>query len=556
MSNIGHRPDIQGLRALCILSVVLFHAQTPGFAGGFVGVDVFFVISGFLIGGLLIDEMSKTGTVNLTNFFARRIRRLLPNATVTILVTLVLATWLLPAYTRNDLASDSLASSLFYINFRLSTNLVNYFQHNDPVSPFMHFWSLAIEEQYYFVFPMVLLLFSYIFTWRLQSFVILIASVFLLSFTQNLFVVSENQPAAFFRTDTRCWQLAAGVLVALGMRIYGPLPTFFRVLGLSLVLGSIVLIADDAGYPGYWALLPTLGGVLIVWALPSAENVGLSHFDLLTFKVMQWLGARSYSWYLWHWPILVFANTAFGSSALVRMGAVLGSLGIAHFMFTVIENPVRRGIGLRANSMYVFGAGAICILCTVGAGTLYKKIPWNPRVDEWTQLVIKSSVDFPPSFLDKCHTDEDTTAQKECVYGDKAGRKLAVIFGDSHASQWLPAIDAAAAPNGWRINSWSKTGCPSVDVTMWFVPRKAVYQNCDRWRSQNLESLKRSQKPDLVIIANRIDYSGWIFDQERKIILEGEEADKAWAEGLERTLLELEKLNVPIVVIRDTPPHT
>jgi peptidoglycan/LPS O-acetylase OafA/YrhL len=343
------RPDIEGLRAIAILAVVIYHAGIPGFAGGFVGVDVFFVLSGFLITGILVRELTQTGTVHLGRFWARRMRRLLPAAFLVLAATgLASAIWLPPAE-RGAAAQGIAASTLYGANWVFATQALDYLAADHALSPTLHFWSLAVEEQFYMVWPLLLLAV----TWRarqdparmVRRLLVAMVAICLISFAFSVLLTRAAQPMAFFASPPRFWQLGVGALLAIGWAGVARLPATAREVlaagGLLLVAASISLmplvLAAGHTWPGVLALGPTLGTALLV-AAGSETRVG----RLLAIRPLAFIGQLSYGWYLWHWGVLVFWDHAVGPASMPQKGLLLlGALGIAWLSLRFVENPVR-----------------------------------------------------------------------------------------------------------------------------------------------------------------------------------------------------------------------
>ncbi|MFE3599399.1 acyltransferase family protein [Streptomyces sp. NPDC059142] len=305
----GHAPrlDIQGLRAVAVGLVVLSHAGVAQVSGGYIGVDVFFVISGFLITSLLLRELATTGRVSVRSFYARRALRLLPVSSLVIAVTLGGA-WLFLSKARlAEYAGDALASALYAVNFRLAASGTDYLAQNGPPSPLQHFWSLAVEEQFYLVWPLLLLL-----TWRItrgrrRLAAVPLGVVCLGSFAAGVLLTDSSAPWAYFASFTRAWELGAGALLALGAGRLERLPAALAAPLTWLGLGCVTLAAlsydDTTPFPGHHALLPVAGTVLVLagGCAPAPHGAGW----LLGRRPLVWLGGLSYGWYLWHWPLLV-----------------------------------------------------------------------------------------------------------------------------------------------------------------------------------------------------------------------------------------------------------
>jgi peptidoglycan/LPS O-acetylase OafA/YrhL len=343
----GFRPDIEGLRGLAILLVVLFHARLVGIDGGFVGVDVFFVISGFLITGLLLRERERAGVLDLTRFYARRVRRLLPAAAVVLTVTMLAVHVLIAPLDRAELQLDGLASALSFGNMRFAAEAGDYFSAVSTPSPFLHFWSLGVEEQFYLVWPALVLLASRGRRPRLAVGLVLLG-VALASLVASIVVTDIAANWAFYSLPTRAWQLAVGGLLAVGATQVARAPS--RLLagvgwgGVAAIGASAVLFTESMAYPGLAAILPTAGAAALIAAGAARGGPAM----VLTLAPMRWLGRISYSLYLWHWPLLVLVPLAVGAEldTAARLALVVAAVAISTVSWAAIEEPFRRGFPL------------------------------------------------------------------------------------------------------------------------------------------------------------------------------------------------------------------
>jgi peptidoglycan/LPS O-acetylase OafA/YrhL len=379
------RPDLEGFRGIAILLVLLCHARLPGAEAGFVGVDVFFVLSGFLITGLLVDERRRTGQIRLGSFYARRARRILPAAIVVLASTLLAAQMFLSPLDLPRVADDALAASLSVANVRFALDATDYFA---PVaaSPVLHYWSLGVEEQFYLLWPVLLLL-----TTRARrprfAMALLITVVLAGSFALSVAMTASNGPWAYYLLPTRAWQLGAGGLLALAAPWLGqaprPLAALVGWLGVGLLGAALIVIGPMTEYPGLAALLPTLGAAAII---ASGGVIGSPGWMLLARAPLRWLGRISYSLYLWHWPILVLGPLALGLASseegpaevdlLVRLGLVLLAVVLAALTWRLVEEPFRRGrlslgrlsLGGRVRGFAM--AGAAVLVIGVGSTTM------------------------------------------------------------------------------------------------------------------------------------------------------------------------------------------
>ncbi len=384
-SESRFRPDLEGFRGIAILLVLLCHARLPGAEAGFIGVDVFFVLSGFLITGLLVDERRRTGQIRLGSFYARRARRILPAAIVVLAGTLLAAQLFLSPLDLPRVADDALAASLSVANVRFALDATDYFA---PVaaSPVLHYWSLGVEEQFYLLWPVLLLLATRARRPRLAM-ALLITVVLAGSFALSLVMTASNGPWAYYLLPTRAWQLAAGGLLAHAVPLLGRMPRAIAALvgwvGVGLLGAGLVVIGPMTEYPGLAALLPTLGAAAII---ASGGRAGSPGRIVLATPPLRWLGRISYSLYLWHWPILVLGPVALGLASseegpaegdlLVRLGLVLVAVVLAALSWRLVEEPFRRGrlsFGRRSLGGRVRGfaiAGAAVLVIGVGSTTM------------------------------------------------------------------------------------------------------------------------------------------------------------------------------------------
>jgi peptidoglycan/LPS O-acetylase OafA/YrhL len=545
----AHRADIEGLRAVAVLLVVLAHAGVPGLSGGFVGVDVFFVISGFLITGLLRREYAATGRIRLARFYARRAVRLLPLATLVIVVTLAGAWYLAPPVRFTTWAGDAVAAATYTMNVRLDTGGTDYF--GDPApSPFQHFWSLAVEEQFYLLWPLLVA--------RGRIGPVLMAAVTVGSFAWSLYATS------YFGTAGRAWELGAGALLALVTTGHRP---WLAWAGLAAVGTAAVLFDETTRFPGTAALLPVLGTVAVIAAGGNR---------LLSTAPLRWLGRMSYGWYLWHWPLLLLAPA--GTAA--RIAVAVAALGFAVVSHHLLENPVRHhrvwtvrsrrglllGLGLSASAAALAGFGmfhppeipargvapdagrtlaaarnpAAALQRMLAAGVTATDLPGNLRPDfdgAATQRLAPQ--------LDGCHVGltGPFRPKSDCSY--TTGSRVVVLFGDSHALQWFPAMETLARQNGWRLYSFTRSSCSPAQIALDERRARARYLECDAWRSQVVTRIGRL-RPDLLVVSSSVNY---------RQVLTGRPADPdaVWQTGWVRMLTTLKRLAGRVTMIADTP---
>ena len=541
------RGDVQGLRAVAVLSVIFYHLHVPGFSGGFVGVDAFFVISGFLVTGILLREIEQTGRLAVLPFLARRARRLLPNAALTLLAVLLLTMALLPQYRLGWILDDTISAALFYSNVHFAAQAVDYFTLGQAPSPVLHFWSLSIEGQFYLLLPVFLLVICALFkTGKRNAAGAALALVFVLSFWANLAISDQDQTKAFFSIWARCWQFALGGLANFvrlpAKRSLGRTLSAMGLTGLAL---SIALFDDTLAYPGFYALFPSFGAAFVICGGGAAP--------LLSQPVMQWIGDRSYSLYLWHWPAILFAS---GDFAKQHMWALLPlSFAAAEIAYRYVETPLRRSRSGAPRPALVLAAGAavqlFVAIAAVGAGHLMSRM--SDAEAKVARLIAFAEKDQGRNYELGCHLAyESSVIPDNCVFGDLGAEKTVVLFGDSHAAQWFEPLEAAASKNGWKLLAWTKSSCPSADVSVYYQPKKAVFRECDLWRQRALDRL-RALRPSMVVLANSTFYSGWIADRQTAAPLNESDALKQLSGGLRSVALQLQESGSEIAVIQDTP---
>lgn len=380
----AYRVDIDGLRAISILLVVAFHAGLAGFEGGYVGVDVFFVISGYLITGLLVRELRERGRISLADFFARRIRRLLPQAALVLLVTLAAGLWLLPPLARVDLLRDAGSAALYVANWRFANQATAYSDAAVTDSLLLHYWSLSVEEQFYVLWPLLVVVVG-VLVWRRRprlldaALIGVLGVIVVASLGASLHVTAQHGPEAYYVTHTRLWEMGAGALLALLLPRLTRLPRMlsegFAVLGVALIVLAALWYSQATAFPGAAALIPVTGTMLVIVA-GSRQQTSASR--LLTAPPMPYLGRLSYAWYLWHWPLIGLAllfNDRHGAPLTTEVTtalAVAGSLGLAAATHALVENRVRYSAWLRGapRRSFAFGAAATA-LPVVAAGAFF-----------------------------------------------------------------------------------------------------------------------------------------------------------------------------------------
>jgi peptidoglycan/LPS O-acetylase OafA/YrhL len=560
------------LRAVAILLVVLFHTGFGWVPGGFIGVDVFFVISGYLISGQLLAEHAASGGVSLSGFWGRRARRLLPLSSLVIVVTVVLGMLVASPLGRQQIATDATVAGLYVSNWHFAQQAVAYSDALVADGLFTQFWSLSIEEQFYVILP---LLFVGVMAWSRRNRELFVKRLFLsvlvlvaVSFTLSVWLTPTKGEAAYFMTWTRLWELGVGVLLAICLRWWPiPLSRFadgLAFVGLVTIVGSAFLFDGSTGYPGWKALVPVLGAVLVVaFAGRSRSWSG----RVLSVTPLVVIGTWSYGWYLWHWPMLALARMTgrrwfpgFDADVLVLFAIVL-SLLLAAVTYQLVENPVRYSVffaGLPKRSL-ALGLGLTCIAALVGPSLLGVVDGGNnsftvtgtdgTTIRAMTPLEAKENKGFAAG--DRCFIPEAGTQVPDgCVFGDPNGSITVALIGDSHAGQWLPALDIAGKQRGWNILSFTKARCPTVSIDIFWAG--TFYTQCDEWRANVLKVLQGVGRLDAVVFSNRSDYL-WLVAGDSGKKLDPDRARSAWAEGSVTAFTDLLAISKRVVRLHDIP---
>ena len=543
------RADVQGLRALAVAAVVLYHARMPLFGGGYVGVDVFFVISGYLITGLLLRELERSGKIDFAAFYARRIRRLLPAVTVMLLATLAGAWLFLSALDQKALAPSALYAALYASNFGFAAQATDYLAGDVQQNPVMHTWSLSVEEQFYVFWPLLLLLGARAgaAVKRQGRVAAVMVGVLVLSLAASLWVMRVSQPWAFFASPLRAWEFAIGALVLLGearMHALGRgTKDALALAGAAAVLGAIVGFDDRTTFPGLAALLPAGGTALLLLAGAGSGAPGRVS-RVLGAPVARWVGDLSYSWYLWHWPVLVLpALRGYEMGPAQRAGAVVLSLALAWASYRWVENRIRFAPRLLASPWRSIALGAGLTAVAAGGAVALQRSSTQEALRIERAGFYQGRKDLPRVWPDGCHTAFEGTAIAECAYGDLAAGRTMFLVGDSHAGQWFPALERIALEQKWRLVSLTKSACPLAEVTVGNSWLKREYRECATWRAGVMARIAK-ERPALVVLSNSAYY---IPDPDAHVDSAG------WLAGFRTTLQTLRRDGAAVVVLRDTP---
>ncbi|MCV7348962.1 acyltransferase [Mycobacterium parmense] len=616
------RPDIEGLRAVTLFAILGFHAAVPGMRGGFVGPDVFFVISGFLITGQLWREVSTTGKLQLGRFYGGRARRLLPVSATVGIVTVIASAALLPPLQVQSVIFDAIACALYVPNFWFIAEGVHYFGGHMPPSPFQHYWTLGVEEQFYLLWPPLIIGTAWLVrrvrrrskttdaaaAISRRPFLVVFALVAAVSFALSLVFTYVMPAVAYFSLPTRAWDFPVGGLLALTADQWRRLPPLAAAItgwtGIGMILVACNVLTPDTPYPGTAALLPVLGSVLVIGAGCATPTKGCGR--VLAVAPMREVGRLSYSWYLWHWPLLVLIPALLGHSLGLagRLAVVLISGGLGMLTLRYIENPLRFAAALRRSPLRSLAVGAVAtaVAACVGVALLFwvpapighgapapplaiaaGTVPAGAGPAAYDAAVqhafmqvhdaVTASADLrdvpsnlqPPlagvaaehqaMLFNGCLREPFQTGQPECAAGDTASTTTVALVGDSHAAMWNPAFQQVAAQRRWRLEMLAKGACPLNDVPIsnqLFSGLVEHFEHCEEWRGQIMARL-RAERPRLIVLSLWRGYSngngsGW---------LSGFTAyDTAWIDSMTRLVQQLRATGATVLVLGPVPdPH-
>jgi peptidoglycan/LPS O-acetylase OafA/YrhL len=523
LSPITYRPDIDGLRAIAVLAVVFFHAFPQQLKGGFIGVDIFFVISGFLITSILITDLNNKH-FTFRDFYSRRVRRLGPALIIVLLVSFISGLFLFQANEFNQLKKHILGGITFTSNL-IFLREAGYFDYASDSKTLLHLWSLGIEEQFYLIWPVLIFIF---FKYKKLNLILFISFIIILSFVSNI-VLSDSDPvAAFFSLQARFWELAVGAALAIS-RLQQPLTvhtcaTYVEhtkgILGSILIGLGLVFISNQTAFPGWWSLLPVLGAALIISAGPHS----LINRHLLSNNKLVYVGLLSYPLYLWHWPLLSVARTLFSGTPpyAARLGLLLLAFTLAALTYHLVERPIRNHKASRHATPVIIVALLVILIAAIWPQSTIPLVQTTSG-----QMASREAFEshylpvdglqtlkrFEGKFRHECnfyqverfYEGKATNIPKQsidesCYTPDGVSQHSVLIWGDSHA-QMLNVGLSQHLPKAWQVFQVASSGCHPTVVS--FQDSDTNYCVRSNWFA--LKTV-RDNKIKVVVVAQSVDH--------------------------------------------------
>lgn len=529
------RPEIQALRAVAVTLVVLYHVCPSAVPGGFVGVDVFFALSGFLITTLLLRELDQTGRISLAAFWARRARRLLPAAIVVLLFCVAATVLVVPLTYWTQYLADVRASTLYVQNWHLAAAAVDYFAAGDDPSPVQHFWTLSAEEQFYVLWPLVILVVIILCRHRAaattrQTVAAVLVAITAASLVYGVLRTSADPAVAYFATPARGWEFGVGGLLAFlpQSRLPEALRAAASWTGLAAIVVAALIYDSATPLPGSAAMLPVVAALTVIWAGRPASGWG--PMRVLRVRPVQYLGDVSYSVYLWHWPLLVLAPFALGAALDAGARAAIVALTVAAASLTkvLVEDPLRHGrLLVSHHSAWTFIGAACAAALVLGASAQSAaRVEAQMRTDARIARVVLRA---PPRCFGAAARDPERTCRNDrlrlavapspilarrahpapctwmdslvCVFGVAPSEAQATValVGDSHAGHWRAALDRIARQRHWQGVSLTMTGCLFSTVSKLLPEPRRTW--CRRWKARVLDWFGEHPNVDTVFVS-------------------------------------------------------
>ena len=530
------RPEIQALRSVAVMVVILFHLWPEVLTGGFVGVDVFFVVSGYLITDHLLREADRSGRIALPKFWARRARRLLPASLLVLLVSAIGVLIWVPQVFWLQFLREVVASALYVENWVLASDSVDYLAANNVATAAQHYWSLSVEEQFYILWPLLILLGVWIASrsaavdWR-RAVILTLGVVTAASLAYSVIATATSPASAYFVTPTRAWEFGLGGLLACLPALAGVRFVTVRIvaawLGWAAIGYAAVTYSSATAFPGSAALIPVLGTVAVIWA--GTPQRWWAPTRLVGLRPVQWVGDLSYSMYLWHWPLIIIAPYVIGQAQLsivVKAPLLVLTIVLAWLTKRWVEDPVRTGGFLADRAPRWTFIAALAGMAIVAVPSLTGGVAMQERIaqQDRERATLASSPCFGAASLDTAldctdavfdtispdpalaprdspeiyFTDPpcfaDGSQLRSCTFGDPESTVRVALIGDSHAAQWQPALRELAEDRGWRLDLYLKTNCAFTAAE-----RGSAYDACAAWSAELERTLAREEPRDVVL---------------------------------------------------------
>lgn len=558
------RPEIEGLRTVAAFLVAIYHVWFDRVSGG---VDIFFVVSGFLITGSLVRQYERDLRINVGAYLRRIARRILPSAYLVLTVVLAASAFIISRAFHAVTFSDIAAASAYVSNHKFAADAVDYLAQDQPQSVVLHFWALSIQGQFYLVWPLFIIVVAALakyrrFTFR-KTLMVATSGVFVVSLAYSMYLTTTNQQVAYFSTSARAWEFALGGMLALGLhriRIGPRLGVLLASVALGAILSVGALLDVAEMFPGYAALIPTLSAVAIIVAGDSGVRSG--PIALLSARPMQYLGGVSYAFFLWHWPVFILTKTHFDVD---RLGFLAGAVVLAiSFVLALastrlLEQPIRRAGSSRPKfsrleaSVYALVPASLIVLAfafgqtttvdaldleqdeylgaeALGEGSDARS--WDEFNDPDLPIVpdpVDAGNDQPAPYEDDCHQTQTDPEPITCSYGAEDGEQRIFLIGGSHATHWQPTLDIIGQQRGWEIVNVTKSSCRFDD--------SEEDESCIAWNARVIDLLAE-ESPDAVITTATIGFEG---------------EDESIPDGFIRQWEQVEALDIPVIAIRDNP---
>ncbi len=538
MAHPTYRPDIDGLRAVAVLLVVFHHAFPQALKGGFIGVDVFFVISGFLISTIIFQSLEQ-GAFSFLDFYKRRVKRIFPALSLVLIASFVCGWFVLLPADYKQLGKHMAAGAAFVSNFAF-WNESGYFDSGSKLKPLLHLWSLGIEEQYYIFWPFIVL-----YAWKRKISLFKVCLVLLaLSFAINIFTAKNNAVAAFYSPMSRFWELLIGSVLAYTTLQTAKIPKSTHAanweawVGVSFLAIGVYFINPERRFPGFWALFPTLAAYLLIKAGPKAwfNQVVLSN------QLFVWVGLISFPLYLWHWPLLVFAEIKLGALGVsTKLGLIVMSVMLSWFTYRFVERPIRFGNLIVETKKIPLALCAILLAIAMLGGYTYQRDGFGLRFPKFIQALLNNQPKLDEGWrtgqciLDQGHPSSEFSPI--CV--DKDKRPLLFLWGDSHAAALYPGLKHLQDTGAYTFGVAQRTGavCPPIigDARPW----------CNEINTDSFKLIKEL-KPEIVMM-----YAYWSHGLDGK----GGFGGLYDLKKLDATVAELKKIGVKKVILMGPTPY-